>query len=147
MRGYPHEPAQDQLGDTECLVSGDRRLQPKAWAHTRRAPWAGVSTLDVLTLLNMVVQFMREHIPRQFLASVNEIVTAGGQHPTSIPTHAQAWYVYRSPRLEGVAFVRDMLGRAARAAVEGTGARCRSQIVASTRLWLPNPRDRPSLLR
>jgi aminobenzoyl-glutamate utilization protein B len=102
------------------------------------APWAGVSALDGMTLMNVVVQFMREHIPRQYLASVNEIITSGGQHPTSIPTHAQAWYVYRSPQMEGVAFVRAMLGRAAQAAAAGTGAKVSSQVVASTRPWLPN---------
>ncbi len=102
------------------------------------APWAGVSALDALTLMNVVVQFMREHIPRAYMASVNEIVTAGGQHPTSIPTHAQAWYVYRSPQMEGVAYLREMLDRARQAAIAGTGARASSQIVASTRPWLPN---------
>jgi aminobenzoyl-glutamate utilization protein B len=102
------------------------------------APWAGVSALDGLTLMNVVVQFMREHIPRRYLASVNEIVTAGGQHPTSLPAHAQAWYVYRSPVREGILHVEGLLGRAAQAASLATGAGHRRRLVAATRPWLPN---------
>jgi aminobenzoyl-glutamate utilization protein B len=101
-------------------------------------PWTGVSALDALTLMNVIVQFMREHIPRQYLATVNELITAGGQHPTSLPAFAQVWYVYRSPRREGVVAVQEMLGRAAEAACLATGARYERQIVASTRPWVPN---------
>lgn len=102
------------------------------------APWAGVSALDGLVLMNVVVQFMREHIPRSYLATVNETITAGGQHPTSIPSHAQAWYVSRSPTREGVTHVADMLGRAADAASTATRARHERRIAAETRPWVPN---------
>ncbi len=102
------------------------------------APWAGVSALDALTLMNVIVQFMREHIPRRYLASVNELVTVGGQHPTSLPLHAQVWYVYRSPMREGIDHVRNLLRRAAEAACLATGASYSGQLVASTRPWLPN---------
>lgn len=102
------------------------------------APWAGVSALDGLLLMNVMVQFMREHIPRRYLASVNELITVGGQHPTSLPTHAQAWYVYRSPVREGISHVQEMLGRAAEGACLATGTRYRRSMVASTRPWLPN---------
>jgi aminobenzoyl-glutamate utilization protein B len=102
------------------------------------APWAGVSALDGAIVMNVLVQFMREHIPRQYVATVNEIFTAGGQHPTSLPSHAQAWYVYRSPRLEGIVDVRNRLARAAAAADLAMGTQHRRRIVAATRPWLPN---------
>jgi aminobenzoyl-glutamate utilization protein B len=102
------------------------------------APWAGVSALDGLLLMNVVVQFMREHIPRTYLASVNETITSGGQHPTSLPTFAEAWYVFRSPVLEGIDHVAAMLGRAAEAASLATGATHDRRMVAATRPWVPN---------
>jgi aminobenzoyl-glutamate utilization protein B len=102
------------------------------------APWVGVSAVDAMTLMNVVVQFLREHIPREHVASVNEIFTAGGQHPTALPTHAQAWYVSRALELDGIEHLAGMLDRAARAACLATGARFATRTVAATRPWLPN---------
>jgi hypothetical protein len=36
VRGHPHEPAQDELGEAERLVGGDRRLEPGAEASVIR---------------------------------------------------------------------------------------------------------------
>jgi aminobenzoyl-glutamate utilization protein B len=102
------------------------------------SPWGGVSALDALTLMNVIVQYQREHIPRQYWASVNELVTVGGKHPTALPSFAQVWYVYRSPRREGIVHVEGMLGRAAEAACLALGAKYQRQMVASARPWLPN---------
>jgi aminobenzoyl-glutamate utilization protein B len=102
------------------------------------APWVGVSAVDAMTMMNVIVQFMREHVPRQYMASVNEIFTAGGQHPTTLPTHAQAWYVSRSFDLDGIEHLSDMLDRAARAACLATGAGFTTRKIAATRPWLPN---------
>jgi aminobenzoyl-glutamate utilization protein B len=101
-------------------------------------PWKGVSALDALTLMNISVQFMREHLPRADLITVNELVTRGGQHPTSLPSHAQAWYVYRSPKRSGIQAVEEMLDRASRAACLALGATVKTRMVTSTRPWLPN---------
>jgi aminobenzoyl-glutamate utilization protein B len=102
------------------------------------APWVGVSAVDAMVLMNVIVQFMREHIPREYVATVNEVFTAGGQHPTALPTHAQAWYVSRASSRAGIEHVQAMLDRAARAACLATGAEFESQLVAATRPWLPN---------
>jgi aminobenzoyl-glutamate utilization protein B len=101
-------------------------------------PWAGVSALDAAMLMNVAVQFMREHIPRQYLATVNEIITRGGQHPTSLPTNAQVWYVSRSPDRDGIDHIDALLTRSAEAACLVTGAAFTSNMIAATRPWLPN---------
>ena len=102
------------------------------------SPWTGVSALDALTLMNVIVQFQREHIPPWYRTSVNELVTQGGQHPTSLPNFAQAWYVHRSASLEGIRNASGLLARAGAAAASALGARHESRIVAGTRPWLPN---------
>jgi aminobenzoyl-glutamate utilization protein B len=102
------------------------------------SPWTGVSALDALTLMNVIVQFQREHIPPWYRTSVNELVTQGGQHPTSLPNFAQAWYVHRSSGLEGIRNASALLARAAAAAASALGARHESRVVAATRPWLPN---------
>jgi aminobenzoyl-glutamate utilization protein B len=102
------------------------------------SPWAGVSALDGVTLMNVIVQYLREHIPRHYAASINEIITRGGQHPTALPSYAQAWYVYRSPLLEAIGDIRERLRRAADAADRALGTRHAQHVVAATRPWLPN---------
>lgn len=101
-------------------------------------PWTGVSALDAMTLMNVIVQFMREHIPREYLASVNELVTVGGYHPTSLPEHTEIWYVHRSPEIDGIRHVEAMLSRAANAAAQALGATVEERVLAATRPWLPN---------
>jgi aminobenzoyl-glutamate utilization protein B len=102
------------------------------------APWAGVSALDAAMLMNIGVQFMREHIPRNYATTISEVITQGGQHPTSIPARAQVWYVARSPGTEGVEHAEALLRRCADAACLVTGASHRSTLVSATRPWLPN---------
>ena len=101
-------------------------------------PWAGISALDAISIMNVIVQYMREHIPRQFMATINELVTIGGYHPTSLPEFGEVWYVFRSPVLEGIAHVEAVLTRAAQAAALATGAQVDTRVVAATRPWLPN---------
>ena len=102
------------------------------------APWAGTSALDAATLMNVIVQYQREHIPREFMATVNELVSVGGLHPTALPEFAQVWYVMRSPSTEGIEYVQSMLTRAAEAATHALGATFGERMVASARPWLPN---------
>jgi len=102
------------------------------------SPWTGVSALDALTLMNVIVQFQREHIPPWHRTSINELVSQGGQHPTSLPNFAQAWYVHRSNGLAGITLASQLLERAGTAAASALGARHESRVVAATRPWLPN---------
>jgi aminobenzoyl-glutamate utilization protein B len=102
------------------------------------APWAGASALDAMTLMNVIVQFMREHIPREYMATVNELVSVGGLHPTALPEFGQVWYVFRSPSIEGIDHVQALLTRAAEAASHALSCRFEERPVAATRPWLPN---------
>lgn len=102
------------------------------------SPWTGVSALDALTLMNVIVQFQREHVPPWHRTTINELVSQGGQHPTSLPNFAQAWYVHRSKGLDGISLASDLLARAGAAAASALGARHASRVVAATRPWLPN---------
>jgi aminobenzoyl-glutamate utilization protein B len=101
-------------------------------------PWAGVSALDVATLMDVIVQFTREHIPRDDKVSVNEMISRGGDHPTAIPAHAQAWFVHRGPTRAAIERTSEALRRGAEAAALALGGSYGRRIVAATRPWLPN---------
>lgn len=101
-------------------------------------PWNGASALDAATLMNVIVQFLREQFPPFHRISVNELITVGGEHTTSIPRLAQALYAERSPSREGIDLASDHVRRAAEAAALAMGVKWRSRVFASTRPWLPN---------
>jgi aminobenzoyl-glutamate utilization protein B len=101
-------------------------------------PWEGVSALDATTLMQNNVNVMKEHLPRDKHPSVNELVTRGGQAPTTLPEHSQIWYVFRATDLDTVERIEDVLRRSAAAAADVTGADYDFRVVAATRPWLPN---------
>lgn len=65
-------------------------------SHAAAAPEAGRSALDALELMNIGVQFLREHIPSS--ARIHYAITdAGGISPNIVQAHASALYQIRAP--------------------------------------------------
>ena len=101
-------------------------------------PWTGINALDALTLMNVIMQFMREHLPRDDRATITEMVSRGGEHLTSIPGHAQIWFIHRATTRAGIERTSEVLARAANAACVAIGTTYRRRIISATRPWLPN---------
>lgn len=67
-------------------------------AHAASEPELGRSALDALELMNVGVQFLREHIPSS--CRVHYAITdAGGDAPNVVQDHAEAVYLMRAPQL------------------------------------------------
>lgn len=65
-------------------------------SHAAAAPEAGRSALDALELMNIGVQFLREHIPST--ARIHYAITnAGGISPNIVQPYASALYQIRAP--------------------------------------------------
>ena len=101
-------------------------------------PWTGINALDALTLMNIIMQFMREHFPRADGVTLTEMVSRGGEHLTSIPGHAQIWYIHRATTRADIERTSDVLARAAQAACTAIGTTYEHRIISATRPWLPN---------
>ncbi len=65
-------------------------------AHAALAPHAGRSALDAVELMNVAMNFMREHVIQE--ARIHYVITNGGQAPNVVPPDAEVWYFIRSPR-------------------------------------------------
>lgn len=63
-------------------------------AHAAGDPHLGRSALDAVQLMNMGVEFLREHVPQG--ARVHYVITGGGQQPNVVPPRAKVWYLVRS---------------------------------------------------
>ena len=64
-------------------------------AHAGGAPHLGRSALDGIMLMDVGVNYLREHIPQE--SRIHCVVTSGGQAPNVVPAYAQVWYFVRAP--------------------------------------------------
>jgi aminobenzoyl-glutamate utilization protein B len=64
-------------------------------AHAAAAPELGRSALDAVELMNIGVNFMREHVIEQ--VRLHYVITNGGGAPNVVPDEAEVWYFVRAP--------------------------------------------------
>ncbi len=69
-------------------------------AHGAAAPHLGRSALDGVMLMDIGVNYLREHIIQE--ARIHSVITSGGQAPNVVPAYAQVWYFVRAPRRDQV---------------------------------------------
>jgi aminobenzoyl-glutamate utilization protein B len=102
-------------------------------------PWDGASALDGVTLMDIAVQYMREHIlPPDAFFTINSIISDGGQAPTNLPGRAESWYHFRAVKREFVEKLREGLMRCAQGASIATETTFGTEFVAATWENLPN---------
>ncbi|MDD8030975.1 MAG: amidohydrolase [Acidobacteriota bacterium] len=63
-------------------------------AHSAGAPWAGRSALDAVELLNIAVNYLREHLNPAH--RVHYVILEGGGAPNVVPEKASVWYYVRN---------------------------------------------------
>lgn len=65
-------------------------------AHAAISPDAGRSALDAVELMNVGVNYLREHIHPG--ARIHYVTVNGGKVPNVVPDYAKSWYFIRTPR-------------------------------------------------
>lgn len=69
-------------------------------SHASVSPHEGHSALDAVELMNIGVNFMREHVQED--CRLHYVVTNGGGQPNVVPPEATVWYYVRANRHEDV---------------------------------------------
>ncbi|MFX0056438.1 MAG: amidohydrolase [Promethearchaeota archaeon] len=69
-------------------------------SHAAFSPEHGRSALDALELMNVGVNFMREHVMEE--ARIHYVIEKGGQQPNVVPDYARSWYYIRAPEMSQV---------------------------------------------
>jgi aminobenzoyl-glutamate utilization protein B len=67
-------------------------------AHAAANPEQGRSALDAVELMNVGVNYLREHIIPE--ARIHYVIEAGGGQPNVVPDYARSWYYVRAPELD-----------------------------------------------
>ena len=63
-------------------------------AHAAGAPWAGISALDAVELMDVATNFLREHLHTTY--RLHYVITEGGKAPNVVPDRASVWYYIRN---------------------------------------------------
>ncbi len=102
-------------GTTMSLVNVKFRFKGQS-SHAALQPFAGRSALDAVELMNVGVNFMREHVRED--ARIHYVITHGGGQPNVVPPDAESWYYIRAYEFSDVAryfqWVREIAEGAAK---------------------------------
>lgn len=69
-------------------------------AHASASPEQGRSALDAVELMNVGVNYLREHIIND--ARIHYVIESGGVQPNVVPDYAASWYYVRAPERDQV---------------------------------------------
>jgi aminobenzoyl-glutamate utilization protein B len=76
-------------------------------AHAAGSPWSGRSALDAVELLDIGMNYLREHV--NLTARIHYVITAGGGAANVVPDHASVWYMIRDKDRQGVDYLHVRL--------------------------------------
>lgn len=97
-------------------------------AHAATKPHLGRSALDALELMNVGVNFLREHMPAT--ARVHYAITnTGGFSPNVVQSHAEVLYLIRSASLQELKELRERVDNIADGAALMTGTRVEKDFI------------------
>lgn len=105
-------------------------------AHAAGNPHMGRSALDAVELLNIGVNFMREHVIES--ARIHYVITNGGGQPNVVPDEAEVWYYVRAPERHQVDELTERIRNAAKGAAMMTETRVEEHDFYGIHNYLPN---------
>ena len=105
-------------------------------SHAGAAPHLGRSALDGVMLMDVGVNYLREHIIQE--ARIHSVVTHGGQAPNVVPEYAQVWYFVRAPQRHQVEAIYDRILKIAEGAALMSGTSYDIEFVTGCYNLLPN---------
>ena len=105
-------------------------------AHAAGDPYNGRSALDAIQLMNMGVEFLREHMPPR--ARVHYVITEGGSQPNVVPDRAKVWYLVRAPERHEVDELYERVLNCAGGAAQMTDTEFEIELLKAIWNVLPN---------
>ena len=105
-------------------------------AHAAANPETGRSALDAVELMNVGVNFLREHTVDA--ARIHYVITNGGGAPNVVPDEAEVWYYIRSPERYQVNELTHRIRRIAEGAALMTETTMEEEFISGIYNLLPN---------
>jgi aminobenzoyl-glutamate utilization protein B len=105
-------------------------------AHAAGDPHNGRSALDAVQLMNLGVEFLREHMPPRTRA--HYVITNGGGQPNVVPPEATVWYLVRAELRQDVEELWKRVIKCANGAAEMTETTYKMELLKAIWNVLPN---------
>ncbi len=115
-------------GSGSGLVSAEYTFYGDA-AHAGGAPWAGRSALDAVELMNVGMNYRREHL--RLSQRTHYVITEGGDQPNVVPPRASVWYYFRELDYEHIKSLFDIGTKAAEGAALMTDTRMEKRVLGT----------------
>jgi len=118
-----------------AIVSAKFHFYGKA-AHAGGSPEQGRSALDAVELMNVGVNYLREHVIQD--ARIHYVVEKGGNQPNIVPHYARSWYYVRAPERDEVEYIFDWIVDVAKGAAMMTRTELKMEFEAGLYNVIPN---------
>ena len=106
-------------------------------SHASGSPELGRSALDAVELMNVGVQFLREHMPQS--ARIHYAITdAGGNSPNVVQPHAQVLYMVRSVLAKDALALQERVDKIAQGAAMMTETTVKKRFIDGCSNTVPN---------
>ena len=105
-------------------------------SHAGDSPEHGRSALDAVELMNIGVNYLREHVIQN--ARIHYVVEKGGDQPNIVPPYARSWYYVRAPERDQVEFIYDWIVDIARGAAMMTKTEVKIELTEGCYNLIPN---------
>jgi aminobenzoyl-glutamate utilization protein B len=122
-------------GSSKALISAKFTFSGLP-AHASGSPSRGRSALDGVELMNVGVNYMREHVKET--SRIHYVVTRGGGQPNVVPASAQVWYYVRANTHEDAEANFDWIKDIADAAAKMSRTKVAVQIDTDCHEVVPN---------
>jgi aminobenzoyl-glutamate utilization protein B len=105
-------------------------------SHAGSSPERGRSALDAIELMNIGVNFLREHIVDK--ARIHYVIEEGGGQPNVVPDYARSWYYIRAPERYQVDSIYERIKKIAKGASLMTETTSKLDFLSGCYNKLPN---------
>ena len=107
-------------------------------AHAAGDPWDGRSALDAVEIMDVAMNFRREHLPLS--QRTHYVISNGGGQPNIVPGIASVWYYFRDYTFDRVKELYDIGNRTADAAAMATDTTVEHKLLGTA---APNYGNKP----
>ena len=105
-------------------------------SHAGGSPEAGRSALDAVELMNVGVNYLREHVIQD--ARIHYVIEKGGDQPNIVPPYARSWYLIRAPEREQVEEIYNWILDIAKGAALMTQTQHKVEFIKGVYNKIPN---------
>ena len=105
-------------------------------AHAGGSPDQGRSALDAVELMDVGVNFMREHVIQD--ARIHYMIEKGGDQPNIVPDYARSWYYVRAPERDQVEYIYKWVLEIAEGAAKMTRTKLKYELIGGLYNIIPN---------